>query len=217
MQHKEDGTKKYGKIVILNGTPRSGKSSIVAQIQADLPGVWMNLGVDNFMKCTPALYQPGMGLRPGGERPDLEPLIAMLYAALYESVIAHSHLGVNVVVDVGHHDAYSTSLGTLYDAARRLQRAELPALLVGVRCPFTVIMKRRRETGWPMGETEAEREEIAARVRLWQEAVHTPGIYDIEVDTSRLTSQACAETIATCLARDSMPTALARLATMGIQ
>ena len=34
-----------GQIVILNGTPRSGKSSIAAAIQASFDGVWMNLGV----------------------------------------------------------------------------------------------------------------------------------------------------------------------------
>jgi chloramphenicol 3-O-phosphotransferase len=41
----------------------------------------MNMGVDRFMQMTPARYQPGIGLRPGGERPDLEPLVAILYAA----------------------------------------------------------------------------------------------------------------------------------------
>jgi hypothetical protein len=36
-----------GRIVILNGPPRSGKSSIAAAIQARFDGVWMNLGVDH--------------------------------------------------------------------------------------------------------------------------------------------------------------------------
>jgi chloramphenicol 3-O phosphotransferase len=71
-----------GQIVILNGTPRSGKSSIAAAIQETFHGVWMNLGVDGFMRMTPARFMPGMGLRPGGERPDLEPLVATLYGAV---------------------------------------------------------------------------------------------------------------------------------------
>ena len=100
-----------GRIVVLNGTPRSGKSSIAAAIQTAFPGVWMNLGVDAFMATTPERYRPGIGLRPGGERPDLEPLIARLYPAMYESIAAHSRAGVNVVVDVGHHDSYSVPLG----------------------------------------------------------------------------------------------------------
>ena len=64
-----------GQIVILNGAPRFGKSSIATAIQNVFDGVWMNLGVDRFMSMTPERYQPGIGLRPGGERPDLEPLI----------------------------------------------------------------------------------------------------------------------------------------------
>jgi chloramphenicol 3-O-phosphotransferase len=53
-----------GQIIILNVTPRSGKSSIVDVIQDTFDGVWMNLGVDRFMQMTPAHYLPGMGLRP---------------------------------------------------------------------------------------------------------------------------------------------------------
>src|SRR5688572_21263771 len=54
-----------GQIIILNGAPRSGKSSIIEVIQDTFDGVWMNLGVDGFMQMTPARYLPGMGLRPG--------------------------------------------------------------------------------------------------------------------------------------------------------
>ncbi len=80
--------KEHGQIVILNGTPRSGKSSIANVIQNTFDGVWMNMGVDRFMQMTPERCQPGIGLRPGGERPDLEPLIVTLYHAMYESIAA---------------------------------------------------------------------------------------------------------------------------------
>lgn len=48
-----------GQIVILNGAPRSGKSSIASVIQNTFEGVWMNLGVDRFKQMTPERYQPG--------------------------------------------------------------------------------------------------------------------------------------------------------------
>jgi chloramphenicol 3-O phosphotransferase len=119
-----------GQIVVLNGPPRSGKSSIVRVIQDSFDGVWMNLGVDVFARhVTPQRYQPGIGLRPGGERPDIEAVVPALYAALYESIAAHSRQGLNVVADVDHHDAYSRSLQVLKDVAARL--AGLPALFVG--------------------------------------------------------------------------------------
>src|SRR6184192_3102227 len=167
-----------GQIVILNGTPRSGKSSIATAIQNTFEGVWMNLGVDHFKHMTPERYQPGIGLRPGGERPDLEPLIVILYRAMYGSIALHSRMGLNVVVDVGHHDAYSVPRGILPNCARQLQG--LPVLFVGVRCPIEVIMQRRLAT-WHAGYTDDG--SVPQPVSLWQQAVHLPGIYDLEVDT----------------------------------
>jgi chloramphenicol 3-O phosphotransferase len=202
-----------GQIVILNGTPRSGKSSIAAVIQDTFDGVWMNLGVDRFMAMTPARYQPGIGLRPGGERPDLEPLVAILYSAMYESIAAHSRLGLNVVVDVGHHDGYATPRGILPDCARRLQG--LPVLFVGVRCPTEVIMERRRNTGWI---SEGADDAVVPRpVRLFQQEVHFPGIYDLEVDTSLLSPAQCAALIRQRLDHGPAPTAFRRLAAMASQ
>lgn len=193
-----------GQIVILNGAPRSGKSSIAVAIQRSFEGVWLNLGVDRSMEMTPARFQPGIGLRPGGERPDLEPLVAILYRGMYAAIAAHSRLGLNVVVDVGHHDAYSTPLGILPACARQLDG--LPVLFVGVRCPLAVVLERRRAT-WGAAEGPVPR-----AVRLWQQAVHEPGIYDLEVDTAALSPEGCAEQIRRRLAQGPVPTAFQILA-----
>jgi chloramphenicol 3-O phosphotransferase len=181
-----------GQIVILNGAPRAGKSSIVAAIQESFDGPWMNLGVDVFVQeVTPARYRPGMGLRPGEEGHAITPLVPVLYAAMYDSIAAHSRAGLNVVVDVGHYDG-----AILADSARRL--AGLPVLFVGVRCPLEVIMERRnisqpgREREYATG---SETEPVPAPVLRWQNAVHIPGIYDLEVDTSRLSPDESAAAI----------------------
>ncbi len=197
-----------GQIVILNGAPRSGKSSIAAAIQETFAGLWINLGVDHSMRTTPARFQPGIGLRPGGERPDLEPIVVQLYTALYASIAAHSRLGINVVVDVGHHDAYSRPLGILPACAQRLHG--LPVLFVGVRCPLEVIMQRRIATGY---NRDAETT-VPLPVLRWQEVVHAPGVYDLEVDTSVLSVQRCAEQIRHRLA-GSPPTAFEQITAMG--
>lgn len=202
-----------GRIVILNGAPRSGKSSIAAVIQATFEGVWMNLGVDRFMGMTPDRCQPGIGLRPGGERPDLEPLIVTLYHAMYAAIAAHSRLGLNVVVDVGHHDAYSVPRGILLSCARQL--TDLPVVFVGVRCPPEVVVERRRLTwGVPLSGS-GEDGSVLRRVLLWEKAVHTPGIYDLEVDTSVLSAEACADAIRQYLDNSPSPTAFQRLAALG--
>lgn len=203
-------TQKLGQIIILNGAPRSGKSSIVAVIQETFDGVWMNLGVDRFMQMTPPRYLPGIGLRPGGEREDIEALVPILYSAMYESIAAHSRVGLNVVVDVGHHDAYAISRGILADSAQRLKG--LPVLFVGVRCPIEIIMERRQKTGWNVGTTTDS--QIPHPVQLWQRHVHIPGIYDLEVDTLLLSPDACADVIRQHLADGAAPKAFQRLAAL---
>lgn len=125
---------------------------------------------------------------------------------MYGSVAAHARLGLNVVVDAGHHDAYSVPRGILPDCARRL--ADLPVLFVGVRCPLDVVMARRRAT-WGTDPADGS---VPAPVRLWQQAVHEPGIYDLEVDTSALTPDECAEAIRRRLAEGPAPSAFHRLA-----
>jgi len=198
-----------GQIVILNGTPRSGKSSIATVIQNTFEGVWMNLGVDRFKQMIPERYQPGIGLRPGGERPDLEPLIVILYRAMYGTIALHSRLRLNIVVDVGHHDAYSVPRGILPNCAQLLQG--LPVLFVGVRCPLEVILERRRAT-WHVGNADSD--SVPQAVSLWQQAVHAPGIYDLEVDTSALSSEECADVIRQRLENGPPPSAFQRLAAM---
>ena len=144
----------------------------------------------------PARYRPGIGLRPGGERPEDEALVPVLYAALYDCVAALSRQGLNVVVDVGHHEAYSRPLNVLSDAAGRLRG--LPVLFVGVRCPVDVIMARRdagelgREGTYA---TSAPGREVPAPVLRWEEEVHRGKSYDLEVDTSQLSPGRATEQI----------------------
>ena len=201
-----------GQIIILNGAPRSGKSSTVRVIQNGFGGVWVNLGVDAQMASLSERFRPGIGLRPGGERPELEPVVRALFAALYHSIAEHSRLGLNVVVDVGHHDAYSQPLHILRGCARLL--TGLPSLFVGVRCPVDVIMQRRAEAGGGGQYLGALPDgTVPAPVLRWQREVHRPGIYDLEVDTSLLSPDECAARIKEQVSKGpSASLALAKLA-----
>lgn len=196
-----------GTIVLLNGAPRSGKSSIARAMQERLPGVWINFGVDATMAMQPAAIHPGIGLRPGGERPDLEPTVQLLYGALFDSIAAYSRAGVNVVTDIGIHDAYSQPLGVLGDAARRL--GGLPVLFVGVKAPIETIMARRDAD--PRDGYYAAGEDVPTPVRLWQEAPHVHGVYDLEIDTSMTTPEQAADAIGTMLQEWPEVTAFERM------
>jgi chloramphenicol 3-O phosphotransferase len=154
----------------------------------DRGGAWANIGVDVMQAVTPTQLQPGMGLRPGGERPDLEPFVIASFAAMYGAARRFSESGVGVVVDVGHHDAYSQPLGILRRSAEQL--VGIPVLFVGIRCSVEVILVRRRAT-WGDEPTR----DAFQRVQAWEEAVHDPGIYDVEVDTSVMWAEKCADEI----------------------
>jgi chloramphenicol 3-O phosphotransferase len=196
-----------GQIVILNGTPRSGKTSIVRELQARGHGAWVNLGVDASMAYLPESLRPGIGLRPGGERPGLEELVVALYSGLWESIAAHARVGVNVVVDVGLHESYSKPRMIRRDGARRLRG--LPVLLVAVRCPLRVIWVRRAES-W--GQSASEDQQMYEAVERWQNEVHADLEYDLEVDTAVLSPAQCADIVAARIESGPPGDAFARLA-----
>jgi chloramphenicol 3-O phosphotransferase len=203
---------------VLNGVPRSGKSSIAAALAGShVEQGWLNLGVDALANVIAPEERPGIGLRPGWERPDLEDSIVVMYDVLYATVAAWCRAGLNVVVDVGHHDDYSRPLGILTTVASTL--ADLPAYFVGVRCPVEVIMARRDAgpSGTGRGRTYVTSEtdgRVPDIVRRWERAVHDPGLYDVEVDTSTATSDACVAAILRRV-RAGPPVAFSELARAG--
>lgn len=184
-----------GRIVILNGAPRSGKSTIAAAMQQTLPGRWINLGVDHANRTLPASLLPGIGLRPGGERPDLEAIIPDLYFALYDSIAAHARRGFEIVADLGHHDSYSQPLAILPACARLL--ADFDVLFVGVHCPIDIIMERRRAD--PQNGLYLTGDDIPPPVQRWQDAVHLPGLYDLDINTAHMSPADCVTAIAAAL------------------
>ena len=199
-----------GRIVILNGAPRAGKSTIAAAMQTQLGGHWINFGVDRYNAMMPPALLPGIGLRPGGERPDLEPFLPGLYYALYEGLIALSAQGFDVVADLGHHDCYSRPLGILPSCARRMAGEDV--FFVGVHSSLDVIMARRNAD--PQGGLYASGTQVPAPVQRWQDSVHLPGIYDLEVDGGTQSPQACVATIGAMLAAPPPVRAFAQLASL---
>jgi chloramphenicol 3-O phosphotransferase len=202
-----------GRVVILNGVSRAGKSTLARAIQESAPGVWMHLGGDAHKACTPPNRQPGVGLRPGRNqvRPEVEECVPVLHAALHESVAVHARFGLDVVVDDNFHDSYTRRYGILEDCARRL--AGLETLFVGVRCPVEVIWERRAKTwGQLLGEVP---QDVVDAVELAQHATHAHRGYDLEVDTSLMSPENCAAVIARRLSDGPPGTALAAIAALG--
>lgn len=167
--------------MVLNGAPRAGKSSIAAVLERDHG--WSVRGVDWSRSVTPEADQPGIGLRPGGEHPELEPRVAALYQGLWSEVVRLAGNGDDVVVDVGLHRSYATGIDPWAIAAAGLNGHHV--WLVGVRCGMDEIVRRRSlVAGYA---TVGDDGQAAAPVLAWQAAVHEPGSYDLEVDTETAT------------------------------
>lgn len=177
-------------IVVLNGVPRSGKSTIAAEIVDSGAGHWVNIGVDSVMTDTDPELLPGIGLRPGGERPDLEPFVRDGYLALFDDVADRAHAGTSVVMDVGIHDGFSQPLGIYAEMQHRF--AGLRVVTVGVHCNLEELRRRRRDTGYPSWD---DGEPVLASVQRWQDAVHAGKVYDLEVETSTMTARDCCAVI----------------------
>jgi chloramphenicol 3-O phosphotransferase len=182
----------HGRIIILNGAPRSGKTSIARAIQELDDRVWLNIGVDGHIGTLADRLKPGIGLRPGGERPDLEDLIPSLYAGLFESIAAHVRLGFNVVADVGVHDRYSRPLG-IWDAYSRCFEG-FGRLLVGIRCSAAENARRRDASGAIYAGTLPDGT-IDPIVAVWEDAVHDGVVYHLELSTETLSPSECAAQI----------------------
>ena len=190
-----------GRVVILNGAPRSGKSSLARSVQATVPGAWIIWGVDAFNATLPPHLLPGIGLRPGGERPDLEPQVFRLFTAYFESLAAFARSGLDVVADLGLHADY----GTPFDPAA-LAETTLDAfnpLWVGVRCDIETIMARRNadpQNGLYLGGPG-----VPAPVARWQEAVHAGKRYDLDLDMAKLSPEEGAAAVGAALEQNRTP------------
>lgn len=188
-----------GSVVVLNGMPRSGKTSIAKALQSATERVWINLGLDQHIRTLPDWLWPGAGLRPfavahAGSDEERERLLRIeahvprLYTAMYASAAAHARRSFDVIMDVGHHGSYSREFTIWEDCASELEG--LTYLLVGVECPLDVIWERREAT-WGQKREEVD-EGVLAAVEQGQAHIHTGLDYDLMVDTSVLTPDECA-------------------------
>lgn len=169
-------------VIVLNGGSSSGKSGIVRCLQAELPDPWLAAAIDAFVEAIPAsLRTPGEGIEcaPDG-RVAVGPEFRKLEAAWREGVAATVRAGARVIVD----DVFLGGPASQEPWQKAL--AGLDVLWVGVRCESAVAQAReiaRGDRPRGMAATQAE-------------MVHRGVAYDLEVDTSRTESLACARIIA---------------------
>lgn len=173
-------------MIILNGGSSSGKSSIARALQEILPGIWLTFGVDTFIDALPGRGDsPKSGISYG---PDGTVSVTDEYSRLengwYAALQTLADAGADIILDE-----------VLLSGGRGQQRLRSAfggssPLWVGVHCDPDVAAAREASRG--------DRE--AGMARRQASLVHVGVVYDIEVDTTAHSSEACARTIADLVA-----------------
>lgn len=183
---------KYGKILIINGTSSSGKTSIVKALQDILEEPYMEAGIDKFIWMLPhryldrPLWDDVLGLaKQAGE------FGHQLVIGMHRTAEVLSKTGINVIID--HVLVEETWWQDCVDRFNKL-----PAYLIGVRCPLEILE----------GREKARKNRTLGQARLQYDIVHGKGIYDLEVDTAIFTAEDCARTIKERVNSADPPTAL---------
>jgi chloramphenicol 3-O phosphotransferase len=185
-----------GRIIVLNGTSSSGKSTLARALQAALPDPWLVVGIDTYVFALPKRYldQPGWsevfryvrddGATEGPFRIQTGPIGQRLIRGMHRSIAALASAGLDVIVDHVVLEA-----GWLDDARERW--VGLDWWLVGVRCPLEVVEQRERD----------RRDRTLGQAAAQYAVIHAHGVpYDVEVDTSIQTPEDAAGRIVEALA-----------------
>jgi chloramphenicol 3-O phosphotransferase len=170
-------------MIILNGGSSSGKSGIARCLQAALADPWLAFGCDSFIDALPAKMQASDGgivfAADGGVSVGAD--FRALEAAWMNGIAAMARAGARIIID----DVF---LGGAASQQRwREAVAGLAVLWVGVRCDSAVAAGREVARGDRTQGMAASQATV----------VHEGVSYDLEVDTTRTESLACARTIAT--------------------
>jgi chloramphenicol 3-O phosphotransferase len=196
-----------GQIILLNGTSSSGKSTIAQALQEVMEAPYLHSGIDHFIERYPRrMIVHGDGAGPAADgwlatfhdstftAIRIGPAGYKFIAGMYQALAALGHAGINVIVD-----------DVIYDeAVLKLAVDALPPAVVyfvGVRCPLEIAEQRERARG----------NRAPGGAKVFFEAVHRHGLYDLEVDSGELGPAECAMQIKRGLLNKPAPSAFSQL------
>ena len=181
-----------GKIIILNGASSSGKTTILRAVQNLMDEPYLDAGIDRFIWMLPKRYlnRPlwddvlGQATQAGaaGQR---------LFRGMHRAIRELALCGNNVLADhVLVEPDWVEQCASLF--------CDLPAYLVGVRCPLDVLEQRER----------SRKDRTLGQAKAQFPLVHKVAVYDLELDTSLLSVETCAFEIKRRLENGVPPAAL---------
>jgi chloramphenicol 3-O phosphotransferase len=186
-------------LILLNGSTSAGKTAVCKALQEILPAGYLHFSVDDVFPWTPPRWHgSGEGFRmehlPGGELAIFTgPEGRRIMRGWRHMVRAALDQGLRAVVD----EVFLED-GDLAEWAAAMRGRDV--LFVGVRCELSELQRRERARG-DRGVGQA----------LWQHArVHAQGLYDVEVDTTSTSAEACAQFLLDALPTRPRPSAFER-------
>lgn len=178
---------KPARIIVLNGTSSSGKSSLARAIQARMDTPIQHLQLDAFRRMEPNDYWDAWDQQD-------PTLVALKHAALCRAMHAalaeYARHGVDVIFDtvLWHREDWRYLLEDL---------DTLPVYLVGVTCALEELSRREQARG--------DREAGLAAGQF--KAMHTGKVYDLQLDTTARSTEDCASAVLAWLDTNPQPRA----------
>jgi chloramphenicol 3-O phosphotransferase len=189
------------RVIYLNGTSSAGKSCIARALQERLDDLYLHVQLDVFLRMVPSYgweREGGAVMTPPQQEHGLlvefGPLCQTVFSGFHSSLAALASAGNNLIVD-----DVLLEPRWLREAVEALASHEV--CFVGVHCPVDIAEERER----------ARDDRIVGTARGQYNLAHAHGIYDVEVDTSILTPEACAERILETQQQSPRPSAFERL------
>ena len=180
----------YGQVILLNGTSSAGKTSIAKALQATFVVPYLHVPIDAFYTMCPANLMNPSNIEEIEMWSQCMPLVI---SGFHQAIAALVKARNNVIVDhVMEED------GWLQECVRIWSRFSV--CFVGVKCPIETLEQRERERG----------DRAISQARYQYPRVHRYDLYDVEVDTSVLSPDDCANRIIAymeCRERRRIPSA----------
>jgi chloramphenicol 3-O phosphotransferase len=166
-------------VIFINGTSSSGKTSLLKLLQKKLQEPYLDMGIDKFIWMLPSRYldRPlwddvlGKALQSG-------PVGLTLFSGMHHAIAAAASRGNNVLADhVFVEKAWVDECAALF--------ANMNAYLIGLTCPLEVLEQREKD----------RKDRTLGQAKLQYDVIHKYTKYDLELNTSKLTTEECAEQV----------------------
>lgn len=201
-----------GKIILLNGSSSAGKTTLALALQEELDEPYHHIALDQFRDGLPGMFRGYNSPRgtPGYRGLNVVPMDHdtgarvthvrfgdighRMLRGMHRAIAAFAEVGNNVIVDdLMLHPVLLEDYVDVLDG--------FFVLFVGLRCPLDVVTTREKQ--------RPDRFPGTAMSHFYE--IHAHDLYDLEIDTSKVSPREGAQAVKRYLDRGTSPEAFARL------